>query len=140
MTVTVTPAVPRLSATIIVAVYNEERRVAECLDSLLRQSYPGLEAASLSHCLQACDVMLQPYPDGVSSRRTTAAPMGPDREGALWRLPSPHGCSGAFTVDYRTREDLQPKVMELLTRENAAIRQKFGGTLPFVGQSTKAAA
>lgn len=30
-----------------------------------------LEIASLSHHLQACDVMLQPYADGVSGRRTT---------------------------------------------------------------------
>jgi glycosyltransferase involved in cell wall biosynthesis len=59
---------------------------------------------------------------------------------ALSQLFPNYGCSGAFTVDYRTREDLQPKVVELLTRENAAIRQKFGGVLPFVGQPTKAAA
>ena len=51
-----------------------------------------------------------------------------------------YGCSGAFTVDYRTREELQPRVVELLTRENAAIRHKFGGHLPFVGQPTRAAA
>jgi glycosyltransferase involved in cell wall biosynthesis len=30
-----------------------------------------LAAADVSRHLQACDVMLQPYPDGVSSRRTT---------------------------------------------------------------------
>ena len=58
---------------------------------------------------------------------------------ALSQLFPNYGCSGAFTVDYRTRDDLQPKVVELLTRENAAIRQKFGGRLPFVGQPTKAA-
>ncbi len=58
---------------------------------------------------------------------------------ALSQLFPNYGCSGAFTVDYRTREDLQPKVVELLTRENAAIRQKFGGALPFVGQPVKAA-
>jgi glycosyltransferase involved in cell wall biosynthesis len=31
-----------------------------------------LDETRLSHVLQACDVMLQPYPDGVSARRTTA--------------------------------------------------------------------
>jgi glycosyltransferase involved in cell wall biosynthesis len=30
-----------------------------------------LDAASLSHALQACDLLIQPYPDGASSRRTT---------------------------------------------------------------------
>jgi glycosyltransferase involved in cell wall biosynthesis len=59
---------------------------------------------------------------------------------ALSQLFPNFGCSGAFTVDYRTRDDLQPKVVELLTRENAAIRQKFGGRLPFVGQPTRAVA
>ncbi|HEV6968702.1 glycosyltransferase family A protein [Roseateles sp.] len=57
---------------------------------------------------------------------------------ALSQLFPNYGCSGAFTVDYRTREDLQPKVVELLTRENAAIRAKFGGRLPFVGAPVKA--
>ena len=32
----------------------------------------SLSAADVSRHLQACDVMLQPYPDGVSSRRTSA--------------------------------------------------------------------
>jgi glycosyltransferase involved in cell wall biosynthesis len=31
-----------------------------------------LDETRLSHVMQACDVMLQPYPDGVSARRTTA--------------------------------------------------------------------
>ena len=31
-----------------------------------------LEAAELSRHLSACDLMIQPYPDGVSSRRTSA--------------------------------------------------------------------
>src|SRR5262249_12313277 len=31
-----------------------------------------LEGATLSRFLQTCDVLLQPYPDGVSTRRTTA--------------------------------------------------------------------
>ena len=51
-----------------------------------------------------------------------------------------YGCSGAFTVDYRTKEEIQPRLLDMLTRENAAIREKFGGELPFVGQPTKAAA
>jgi glycosyltransferase involved in cell wall biosynthesis len=32
----------------------------------------ALEARALSTHLQACDVMVQPYPDGISARRTTA--------------------------------------------------------------------
>lgn len=32
----------------------------------------ALEAADLSRHISACDVMLQPYPDGISSRRTSA--------------------------------------------------------------------
>jgi glycosyltransferase involved in cell wall biosynthesis len=32
----------------------------------------ALESAGISRHLQACDVLVQPYPDGVSSRRTTA--------------------------------------------------------------------
>jgi glycosyltransferase involved in cell wall biosynthesis len=31
----------------------------------------GLDAASLSCALQACDLLIQPYPDGASTRRTT---------------------------------------------------------------------
>lgn len=58
---------------------------------------------------------------------------------ALSQLFPNYGCSGAFTVDYRTREELQPKVVELLTRENAAIRARFGGQLPFIGRPIKAA-
>jgi glycosyltransferase involved in cell wall biosynthesis len=30
-----------------------------------------LDAISISHRLQACDLLIQPYPDGASSRRTT---------------------------------------------------------------------
>lgn len=59
---------------------------------------------------------------------------------ALSQLFPHYGCSGAFTVDYRTRAELQPQVVALLTRENAAIRERFSGKLPFVGQPTKAAA
>ena len=32
----------------------------------------ALPAAALSRHISACDVMLQPYPDGISSRRTSA--------------------------------------------------------------------
>jgi glycosyltransferase involved in cell wall biosynthesis len=32
----------------------------------------ALESTALSEHIQACDLMLQPYPDGVSARRTTA--------------------------------------------------------------------
>ncbi len=32
----------------------------------------SLPAADLSECLLACDVLLQPYPDGISCRRTSA--------------------------------------------------------------------
>jgi len=32
----------------------------------------GLESESLSQHISACDAMLQPYPDGISSRRTSA--------------------------------------------------------------------
>lgn len=32
----------------------------------------GLETDELSNCISACDAMLQPYPDGISSRRTSA--------------------------------------------------------------------
>jgi glycosyltransferase involved in cell wall biosynthesis len=44
-----------------------------------------------------------------------------------------YGSSGQYTVDYRTRADLQPKVMELLTRENALQHARFPGGLPWVG-------
>lgn len=33
---------------------------------------PGQESAHVAAALAACDVLLQPYPDGVSARRTTA--------------------------------------------------------------------
>jgi glycosyltransferase involved in cell wall biosynthesis len=37
-----------------------------------RITAPGdLDPVSLSHRLQACDLLIQPYPDGASSRRTT---------------------------------------------------------------------
>jgi glycosyltransferase involved in cell wall biosynthesis len=32
----------------------------------------AVDARILSHCLQACDLLVQPYVDGVSGRRTTA--------------------------------------------------------------------
>lgn len=42
-------------------------------DVASRIAAPGaLEAASVSTHLAACDVLMQPYPDGISGRRTTA--------------------------------------------------------------------
>lgn len=42
-------------------------------DLSVRVSATGqLSTADLSHHVSACDVMMQPYPDGVSTRRTTA--------------------------------------------------------------------
>jgi glycosyltransferase involved in cell wall biosynthesis len=32
----------------------------------------SLDPAAISHHLQACDLLIQPYPDGICSRRTTA--------------------------------------------------------------------
>jgi len=48
------------------------------------------------------------------------------------------GCSGACTVDYRTRDDLQPKVMALLQRENAVMRARHPQGLPWVGGAVAA--
>lgn len=57
-------------------------RGGESLRAMLVESHPNLasrlfttgalEAADLSRHMSACDVMLQPYPDGISSRRTSA--------------------------------------------------------------------
>ncbi|MFY9572452.1 MAG: glycosyltransferase [Blastocatellia bacterium] len=49
-----------------------ERLVREHSDLAMRIHAPGpLPADELSRHLSACDVMIQPYPDGVSSRRTS---------------------------------------------------------------------
>ena len=49
----------------------EEMREALGVDAS-RVTAPGpLDATSLSHHLQACDLVVQPYPDGASTRRST---------------------------------------------------------------------
>lgn len=53
-----------------------ERALEEIRDALggnaSRVTAPGpLDATSLSHHLQACDLLVQPYPDGASTRRST---------------------------------------------------------------------
>lgn len=48
------------------------------------------------------------------------------------------GCSGAYTVNYRTRDDMQGAVMALLQRENAAMHSRYSQALPWVGRPTPA--
>jgi len=46
---------------------------ASCPDVALRlHATGGLDTYELSNCISACDAMLQPFPDGISSRRTSA--------------------------------------------------------------------
>ena len=46
---------------------------ADCPGMEGRLSATGsLDPAGVSHHLQACDLLIQPYPDGICSRRTTA--------------------------------------------------------------------
>lgn len=42
------------------------------------------------------------------------------------------GTSGRYTLNYRTRDDMQAKVLALLERENAAMHQRHPAGLPWV--------
>ena len=42
------------------------------------------------------------------------------------------GCAGRYTVNYRTRPDLQPRVMALLRQENAATQARHPDGLPWL--------
>lgn len=46
------------------------------------------------------------------------------------------GCSGQYTVNYRTRPELQPRVLELLQRENAAMRARYPQGFPWMAAAT----
>jgi glycosyltransferase involved in cell wall biosynthesis len=48
------------------------------------------------------------------------------------------GSSGRYSVNYRTRADMQPTVVALVQRENAAIRARYPQGLPWVGQPASA--
>lgn len=84
-----------------------------------------LDETRLSHVLQACDVLLQPYPDGVSARRTTANSLlahgcavvttrGPLTEG-LWRE------SGAVETAPPNPAELGSAVARLLSDQPARL-------------------
>jgi glycosyltransferase involved in cell wall biosynthesis len=50
------------------------------------------------------------------------------------------GCTGRYTVNYRTRPDLQAKVMSLLERENAAMRVRYPAGFPWMQGTVTGAA
>lgn len=49
------------------------------------------------------------------------------------------GCSGVYTVNYRTRDHAQAAVLALLERENAAMRLRYPRGLPWIGAVAAAA-
>jgi len=49
------------------------------------------------------------------------------------------GCTGHYTVNYRTRPELQERVLDLLKRENAAARAHHPAGLPWLAGATAAA-
>ena len=50
------------------------------------------------------------------------------------------GSSGRYTVNYRTRPELQARVVELLQRENAAMRARYPQGFPWMQQAGAQAA
>ncbi|MET0352095.1 MAG: glycosyltransferase [Rhizobacter sp.] len=49
------------------------------------------------------------------------------------------GCSGRYTLNYRTRDNAQAAVMALLERENALMRARHPGGFPWLGAVAAAA-
>lgn len=91
-----------------------------------------LSAAALSRHLAACDAMLQPYPDGVSTRRTTAmaclahglplvTTLGPLSE-ALWEESD-----GVATAPVGDPEGLAARLLTLLEDQDERRRMAAAG-------------
>jgi glycosyltransferase involved in cell wall biosynthesis len=97
-----------------------------------------LSPGAVGACLRACDVMIQPYPDGISARRTSALALMAHRlpivtnsgwltedfwshDGAVRLTPMPDGhgvgeAAVALLFDSSERQSLADKALDMYAR------------------------
>jgi hypothetical protein len=105
-----------------------ERLVRDC-PQLRNRIYPtgSLSSAEVSAHISACDVMVQPYPDGVSSRRgSLMAPLSHGRPivATSGRLTEPlwHDAAAAVLVPAGAHQQMAAAVEDLLVDKNKRDR------------------